>query len=68
MIPKRLYDSLSHSAVVGIGCLVGVEEGDPRPVVLQEQRGRRLGRERGRRAGASECGVQALQEGIHLFG
>ena len=66
MIPKRLDDGLGHGAVVRVG-LVGVEEGDPGPVVLQEQRGRRLGRERGRRASASECGVQGLPSGLDIY-
>ena len=66
MILKRLDDGLCHSAVVRVG-LVGVEEGDPGPVVLQEQRGRRFGRERGRRASASESGVQVLSRGLDIY-
>ena len=59
MLRKRLDDCLCHGAVVGVGP-VGVEEGDPRPVVLQEQRGGGLGGQRGRGAGAGEGGVQVL--------
>ena len=65
MLRKRLDDSLGHGTVVRVGS-VGVEEGDPRPVVLQEERGRRLGCKRGRGAGAGEGGVQVLLGKYHL--
>ena len=65
MLRKRLDDRLCHGAVVGVGP-VGVEEGDPRPVVLQEERGGGLGRQSGRGAGAGEGGVEILSGKFHL--
>ena len=49
--PERLDDGLCNGRVVRIG-FVCAKEGDPGPVVLQEQRSCRLGRKRGRRARA----------------
>ena len=59
MLRKRLDDRLCHGAVVGVGP-VGVEEGDSRPVVPQEKRGRGLGGQSGRGASAGEGGIQVL--------